>query len=112
MPGDGQPEELAQFQSGLVQRKPANCHPKIQRISLGAAGKAPIDLASTMEGEDPRGLRAAGGNRARTAKLRSVPPSRLKADELEHVIHHDLLPKLTIVDAWHDGLMTDQGVGS
>lgn len=47
----GQRGGSAEVEGGGVKGQPASGGPEIQRVSLGAAGEAAVDLAGEMDGE-------------------------------------------------------------
>jgi hypothetical protein len=92
----------------LAIRKPARTKPRgagrrpeVQGIALATAGETAVGLPIKMHGEGAGRGRAAAGNRAWAAKLRTTPPGRREADQVQDLPHPDLPPKLVVVDAWH-----------
>ena len=94
--------DVAEIQGGLMNGQAADGCPEIQWVAVGSAGEAVIDLPGKMDGEGTVGSGATTGDWARTAKLRTVPRSRLEADQVQDLTHRNLLSKLVIVDARHE----------
>ena len=100
-PGRIEVQDAAEIQRGMMQGQAADGRPEIQCVAVGVAGEALIDLPGKMDGEGAVGSGVAARDRARAAKLRTMPPGRLEADQVQDLTHRDLPPKLVIVDARH-----------
>ena len=101
-PGGIEMRDVAEIESGLINGQAADGRPEIQCVAAGSAREAVIDLPGKMDGEGSLGSGSTAGNRARTAKLRTMPRSRLEADQVQDLAHRNLLSKLVIVDARHE----------
>jgi hypothetical protein len=95
-------QDAAEIQCRLMQGEAVDGDPEIQAIAAGSAGEALIDLADKMDREGSDGSGAAARDRTGAAKLGTMPPRRLEADQVQDIVHRDLPPKLVIVDARHD----------
>ena len=87
-----------------MERETLHCRPEIQLVAFGVAGEALIDLPIKLDGEVGVGSRRTAEDGTGAAKLRTSPPGRSKADQLQYLVHGDELTKLAVVDAGHEGL--------
>jgi hypothetical protein len=82
----------AKIDGSLMQWQAANGCPEVQGIAVGVAGKAMVTLPHQMHRERMAGIGSAAGDGARATMLGTASPSGLKADQIQHFAHRDLLP--------------------